>query len=537
MIDRNVLKDVLRNYKRDLDRFEWKNESYKWRAIESFEKNWDIEAPDLSAMLKRAFEKAGNLLTSNRSFPLSMLCMYAEAAPDRLRAALRELFDEKQAYVDRVLRFKRFADEIHAEYRRGEHHFQSDNAISVYLWLRYPDRYCIYKFLEVKAAAEALHSGYRFKKGYSEDNLRNAQLFYGELRDLIREDAELVDMVRAKLTAEEYPDPELVTLAQDVGFYISRYYTDIARNAQVEEEAPKEQAQTGSPVEPTAGTYTRKDFLDEVFMSPADLDLLSRLVKRRKNVILQGAPGTGKTFAAKRLAFALMGERDESRIETVQFHQSYTYEDFIVGYKPDGTGFSLREGVFYRFCRRAEEDAGRDYYFIIDEINRGNLSRIFGELLMLIEREYRGIPMTLAAANEPFAVPENVHIIGMMNTADRSLALIDYALRRRFAFFDMAPGFDSEGFRRRQAELGSRAYDRLIESVKQLNQDIAADPTLGEGFRIGRSYFLCSKEDFDETWPETVVRCDLLPMLREYWIDEPKKLAHWTEQLSEAVHD
>ena len=193
-------------------------------------------------------------------------------------------------------------------------------------------------------------------------------------------------------------------------------------------------------------TYTRDDFLQEVYMPPERYDTLVTVLRHKKNIILQGAPGVGKTFAARRLAWAMMGTKDESRIELVQFHQSYSYEDFIMGYKPVEDGFKMKEGIFYRFCKKAEAQPDKDFFFLIDEINRGNMSKIFGELLMLIEKEYRGTPVTLAYSGERFAVPERVHIIGMMNTADRSLAIIDYALRRRFSFFEMEPGFRTEGF-------------------------------------------------------------------------------------------
>ncbi|MDA3795932.1 McrB family protein [Lactobacillus delbrueckii] len=192
--------------------------------------------------------------------------------------------------------------------------------------------------------------------------------------------------------------------------------------------------------------YTKENFLSEVYMPEADYDRVSALLKYKKNIILQGAPGVGKTFAAKRLAYAMMGQKKDENIELIQFHQSYTYEDFMMGYKPTEQGFELRYGSFYRFCKRAAEHPDEPFFYIIDEINRGNLSKIFGELLMLLERNYRDQPITLAYTDEPFAVPSNVYLIGMMNTADRSLSIIDYALRRRFSFFDMKPAFESIGF-------------------------------------------------------------------------------------------
>ena len=149
----------------------------------------------------------------------------------------------------------------------------------------------------------------------------------------------------------------------------------------------------------------------------------------------------------------------------------------------------LNKGAFYNFCKKAEIDSDNEYFFIIDEINRGNLSKIFGELFMLIEKDKRGIQLQLLYSGEKFAVPKNVYIIGMMNTADRSLAMLDYALRRRFAFYEMCPGFDTDGFREYRMSLGSNRFDRLINCVESLNKVIAADESLGDGFCIGHSYF------------------------------------------------
>ncbi|MCL2051025.1 MAG: EVE domain-containing protein, partial [Lachnospiraceae bacterium] len=208
--------------------------------------------------------------------------------------------------------------------------------------------------------------------------------------------------------------------------------------------------------------YGKAEFLDEVYMSESNYDVLCSLLENKSNVILQGAPGVGKTFAAKRLAYSIMGEVDENRIELIQFHQNYSYEDFIMGYKPVDEGFDLKYGIFHRFCLKAANYPDKDFFFIIDEINRGNLSKIFGELLMLIERDYRGHKATLAYNGLPFTVPKNLFIIGMMNTADRSLAMIDYALRRRFSFFEMEPAFDSEGFTKYQNSLSSETHEDMV---------------------------------------------------------------------------
>ncbi|MDL2274549.1 EVE domain-containing protein [Desulfosarcina sp. OttesenSCG-928-G10] len=283
--------------------------------------------------------------------------------------------------------------------------------------------------------------------------------------------------------------------------------------------------------------YTEDDFLDEVYISPENYANLKGLLLRKKNIILQGAPGTGKTFAAQRLAFSIMGEKDTSRVKVVQFHQSYSYEDFVMGYRPDGSGFRLAEGPFYKFCKIAEDDDERPYFFIIDEINRGNLSKIFGELLMLIEGDKRGEKhaLRLLYKDEQFSVPANVHLIGMMNTADRSLAMIDYALRRRFAFFDMEPAFSSEGFRNRQTVIQNSGFDALVAAVELLNMAIFEDASLGTGFRIGHSYF-CTTERVDDAWLSSVVNYELIPLLAEYWFDEPAKVENWSARLRDAIN-
>lgn len=285
-------------------------------------------------------------------------------------------------------------------------------------------------------------------------------------------------------------------------------------------------------------SYTKSDFLHDVFLSEPRYTMLVSLLRRKKNVILQGAPGVGKTYAAKRLAYSMMGQADPSRVEFVQFHQNYSYEDFMLGYRPDGSGFKLTEGVFYRFCQKASNDPEREYFFLIDEINRGNLSKIFGELMMLIESDHRGEKITLAYNGMPFYVPENLYIIGMMNTADRSLALIDYALRRRFSFFEMEPAFTSDGFLHYQAALDNETFNALVEQIKKLNLEIKNDPVLGPGFRIGHSYFCLDAPAACTTdWMCSVVEFDILPTLAEYWFDAPDKLHRWEENLRGVFND
>ena len=283
-------------------------------------------------------------------------------------------------------------------------------------------------------------------------------------------------------------------------------------------------------------SYGKEAFLDEVYLDAAQYDTLVKLLSYKKNLILEGAPGVGKTFAAKRLAYSILGEINPEHVTMVQFHQSYTYEDFIEGFRPSetGTGFELRKGSFYKFCRKAADDEEHPYFFIIDEINRGNLSKIFGELFLLLESDKRGTELPLLYSDERFTVPPNVYLIGMMNTADRSLALLDYALRRRFAFFQMRPAFSSDGFRKYQQSLGSKRFDRLVDCVIALNQEIAEDDSLGEGFCIGHSYF-CGCRSGEEARLFDVVEFELLPLLREYWFDQPEKIDEWSRRLRSAI--
>lgn len=310
-------------------------------------------------------------------------------------------------------------------------------------------------------------------------------------------------------------------------------YTDYIRK--LEEIFLNDNEDMEEEVEVSFDQYTDIDFLSEVFMDEARYYKLVNLLKAKKNIILQGAPGVGKTFSAKRLAYSIMEEKDISRIMMVQFHQSYSYEDFIMGYRPTKNGFELSEGPFYEFCKKAEVD-DREYFFIIDEINRGNLSKIFGELLMLIEKDKRGQKIRLLYSNELFSVPKNVYIIGMMNTADRSLAMIDYALRRRFAFYKLEPAFDSDGFQAIMSETSNPKFNALVNQIEALNEAISKDESLGDGFRIGHSY-LCADEEVTDEWLSAVVEYELLPLLDEYWFDESSKIEHWTTKLRGALND
>ena len=782
------LKEVLVHYKQNFVSKIWSEEKYKWEAVKWFQDNWDVNAPDFAEMLNRSLDKTYNLLASANNFPKGMIAVFAKSAPEEVRSMFLSLYDESKDVYERINAFKIQSAVLLEKYGNGAaQHYQYENAISTYLWLRFPDKYYIYKFGEVKTVASELKADYHFKKGAYSDNIRNFLKLYDEISAALKQDTELVNLFRSQLTDTCYPDPELKTLTIDVGFYISNhiqkdtfatvatvwYGTDYdpglsvddwrqllkdesvftigaleimkrikdyggmasctqlavkygetknfynsgsvalarrvsdatgitpnaredgstqwwsilytGRNAGKDEDgsfiwklrdelsaaldkvdlsnielyvaaAPGEQdrgywwlnanpkiwsfaniavgdvqsytlynengnkrrifqnfldAKAGdmvigyesnpvkqivaigrisaeqdgemlffkkvegltspidyatlrgcpelermeffqnpqgslfkltkgeydfildlireeNPVSSKASfeAYTKSDFLDEVYMTEKRHESLVAVLRNKKNIILQGAPGVGKTFAARRLAWSMMGEKDDDRIEFVQFHQNYSYEDFMMGYKPVGDGFELKYGIFYRFCQKAANQPDKEFFFIIDEINRGNMSKIFGELLILIEKDYRGTKATLAYNGLSFSVPKNLYIIGMMNTADRSLAMIDYALRRRFSFFEVEPGFDSEGFIQYQNGLNNEMLNELINKVKDLNREITLDKSLGKGFCIGHSYF-CGRDVCTEEWLHSIVEYDILPMLREYWFDDTSKLQRW----------
>lgn len=241
--------------------------------------------------------------------------------------------------------------------------------------------------------------------------------------------------------------------------------------------------------------YTYTNDPDKPFLAEEVFREIVALLNRKKNIILQGPPGVGKTFVAKKLAYEIMGQCNDANIETIQFHQAYSYEDFVQGLRPSRNGFELKNGVFYTFCQKAHAHPNRQFFFIIDEINRGNLSKIFGEVMLLMEADKRtekwAIKLTYAEDEQDrFYIPMNVYIIGTMNTADRSLALVDYALRRRFAFVNLTPDF---GDRFSDYLLSKGITAKLVSHIQQkiasVNRWIREDDNLGLGFQIGHAYF------------------------------------------------
>lgn len=794
-------------------------EIYKWKAVKHFQDHWNIEAEDFGEMFFEATAKTDNLLTSVNRYPRAMVREFTKIDGEKVRRMFRNLYDETKSVGSRVAEFIKAADELLLIFGADKMHYQDYNAITTYLWLRYPEKYFIYKYSIIKAVVDRLGASFSIKKGADLSSITNSFELYDIIAKELVSTREFRPMLNSVLTGDCDKDEALHTCTIDVGYFIAKYYqpagaavsTPLSQDTRIWMYAPGEKARMwqdclekgiisigwddlgdlteyesredmakhiqmsyggdgshkndslatwefvnemhagdivfakkgrttilgrgvvqseyefdgsrpeyknvrkikwtdvgewtaqdytalktlteitqykdyvsrlntllaggvvpeekcnywwlcASPkiwsvaqwpvgeeqsytlyndngnkrrifqnfIDAKAGdkvicyeanptkkisslaiisheqngeeivfektetlyspiswndfkdipelqkmqfienpngsffkltkeeynilmdliresngradvsanypAFSRKDFLDQVYMSESNFDRLKALLLQKKNIIMQGAPGVGKTFSAERLAYAIMGEKDTSRICAVQFHQNYSYEDFIMGYKPVQDGFELVPGIFYKFCVAAANDKDRNYFFIIDEINRGNLSKIFGELLMLIEKDYRNKPLTLAYKEEKFYVPGNVHIIGMMNTADRSLALIDYALRRRFSFFEMKPGFDSAGFIAYQKELNSPHFDALVEKVKSLNKAIVADDSLGDGFEIGHSY-LCGQTTVTDEWLHQVIDYDLVPMLQEYWFDNKTEVNKWKAELNAIFND
>ena len=803
-MDKNKFAEVLSEYKNEFST-RWKDEMYKWELIKQFQDNWNIDAENFHEMLDKALPNT-NLLNSANFFPRLMILAFAEIVPEEVRAMFKNLFDETKDLEQRLKDFKHSADKIKNENGDWTSHYQQENVMSIYLWLKYPEKYFIYKFSECKHFAEELKNEFIPKKGLAEKNVVGCFDFYRKLTTLIKEDVEMTGMFRNALTPECYPDDNYNTLIADIVFFAGQkqsknkqsltFFEDALNNSNInfkyenkfynvilagkdyqfkmrtyngnynfisKNELPElkdnifvaivywmqnkpskiflcpstlwendpngifkeknyeglssgaewginltenkisllEEYEFTKMIDKLTGTqttnrekhywvlaagekakqwedfqensiiaigwdswelgdlkmyknrqeladkvamidsqtsnknnvlclwqfandiqvddvvyikdgrskllgrgivksdykyddsrenykhirdvewtnigewdspytqpvktltditsfaedvknmeklitsekadivetknyppYTKSDYLKDVFQTDAEYENLKDLLLNKKNIILQGCPGVGKSYSAKRLAYSIMGEKDDSRIAFIQFHQNYSYEDFIMGYKPVADGFALTKGVFYEFCKLAEAHQDKPYFFIIDEINRGNLSKIFGELLLCIENNYRGFNVTLAYENKPFNVPENLYIIGMMNTADRSLAMMDYALRRRFSFYKMTPAFGTIGFENYQKTLNDECFNQVIDAIKSLNAEIEQDDSLGSGFCIGHSYF-CNRtpETCSVEWLNCVVKYDILPTLEEYWFDDKERYLSWENKL------
>ena len=292
----------------------------------------------------------------------------------------------------------------------------------------------------------------------------------------------------------------------------------------------------GNP-QSSVAPYTLQDIIEDgCFLEETKIEQILGRLKIKKNLILQGPPGTGKTWLAKKLAFALIGQKEDRRVRRFQFHPNLSYEDFIRGYRPDGDGkLKLIDGPFLRIIKDAESDPSNEYVMVIEEINRGNPAQIFGEMLTLLEADKRtsSEAVSLAHSNsdsERIHVPPNVFVIGTMNVADRSIALVDLALRRRFAFVDLEPTFGKvwRDWVHEQFGIDRDTLAAIEERMLTLNDRIAKDPSLGPPFRVGHSYVTPApgtRIDNSTEWFGHLVETEIGPLLDEYWFDKVSESA------------
>ena len=501
------------------------NERYKWQWFGEFSENWNLEATDFGEM--KRWMRFDNLMDSRAHSFWRVLW----EDPEEARSYFRGLFNADQSIEQRIEFAKIRSKEILQARKPNWNTSGQDERTLSMLWAAMdiehhaPYKYSFYTRFCQQSGLKSAGNAKRYQ--------HYLELIQAFASDWIEGDNELLQAHQEALGEEiQLKDPNHHLLSQNIWYMVlDQLWT---------EQAQTDDDQAPSGVDEPSGNYRQPlQFFDDSFLSAATIHSMLDGLQRKKNIILQGPPGTGKTFIAKRLAYELLNEKDDSRVEVVQFHQSYSYEDFIQGFRPRKEGgFERRNGVFYRFCERARDDADSPYFFVIDEINRGNLSKIFGELMMLIEADKRGeqheVQLTYSEEDEHFSIPENVHVIGTMNTADRSLAMVDYALRRRFLFFNLPPQFN-DAFK---AHLLHRAVSEVmvaqIESALiLLNARIASDPNLGAGFEIGHSYFCSGCEDGQEeaVWYRQIIEQEVGPQLREFWFDDTDEADHQIDLL------
>ena len=379
--------------------------------------------------------------------------------------------------------------------------------------------------------------------------------FYGGLLDVSGKPEDLDDrifLIRKKLE-EKYPEKK------NLDFYESPLKEELNLTSKNDKSSPppaheeKDKINSVSEDKTIKETQTQSYSVETIveegcFMEQEKLTKTLQRFRDKKNLILQGPPGTGKTWLAKRLAFALLGRSDEGKVRVVQFHPNLSYEDFVRGWRPSGDGnLSLVDGPFLKAIDTAQGDSDSDYVVVIEEINRGNPAQIFGEMLTLLEPDKRDKSNALELSyprydGELVWLPENLYVIGTMNLADRSLAIVDFALRRRFAFIDLEPQI-GEKWRNWVHEHNGIdiAILRQIENrINALNEELAQDSSLGPQYKIGHSYITPSHTTSIPNpieWFQQIVETEIYPLLREYWFDDAEKVEKAKDKLLENLND
>ena len=274
--------------------------------------------------------------------------------------------------------------------------------------------------------------------------------------------------------------------------------------------------------------------LNDTFFDAKKFLSIRETLINKKNIIIQGAPGVGKTFIGKKIAQSL-----SNNILNLVLHENYSYEEFVMGIRPDNQGnFKLTNGLFYNFVKEAINNSSEKYVVVLDEMNRANITKIFGELMVSVEHDKRGAQnsIKLMYSGEDFFLPENLMIIGLMNTADRSLKFIDYALRRRFNFFNFEPEFENSKFRKfLENYVENDVVEKIIRNLSSVNQKISDDTfELGPGYCIGHSYFCQNNETgkkFNNEWYINIINTQIRPLIEEYYVDKPETAESLIEDL------